>query len=549
VANEARVFHEGERALQAREGRTEEAASLGRRMVRDYLTEEHRDFYEQLPFLVIGARDREGRPWATLLAGDAGVLEVPDTRRLRVRALPPVGDPLRGALSEGAEVGALGIEFHTRRRNRINGRVARESSGDLEISVKQAYGNCPQYIQERLYRVTKAADKPARSTSDIFTPALKRFVESADTFFIASGVTSRSDDRSGGMDASHRGGPPGFASVRGERELWFPDYAGNNLFNTLGNLQRDPRCGLLFVGFERGDTLQLTGRAVVDWEHPEIADIPGARRLVRFELDQALLLQDTLPLRFDRPAAEAALRLRVAHKVREAEDVMSLLLEHEDGGPLPSFLPGQYLTLELEVPGEPDPVVRTYSLSAAPDQKCYRITVKRETLGVGSRFLHDQIQVGQVLGARPPRGDFALDTSGDRPVVLLSAGVGVTPMVSMLGALLKRDERRMVWFVHGARSGREHALRDNVRCAAAGSEHVIVHVAYSRPEPGDVQGRDYDSEGRVDGTLLDALLSDLEADFYLCGPPPFMGSLLDALAERRVPDERIHTETFGPSSG
>ncbi len=104
MADEAEVFHEGERALQAREGRTEEAASLGRRMVRDYLTEEHRDFYEQLPFLVIGARDREGRPWATLLAGDAGVLEVPDTRRLRVRALSPVGDPLRGAVSKGAEV-------------------------------------------------------------------------------------------------------------------------------------------------------------------------------------------------------------------------------------------------------------------------------------------------------------------------------------------------------------------------------------------------------------------------------------------------------------
>ncbi len=122
-------------------------------------------------------------------------------------------------------------------------------------------------------------------------------------------------------------------------------------------------------------------------------------------------------------------------------------------------------------------------------------------------------------------------------------------MVSMLGALLKSERHPTVWFVHGARSGREHTLRDNVRCAAAGSERVIVHVAYSRPESGDVRGRDYDSEGRVDGALLDALLPDLQADFYLCGPPPFMGSLLGVLAERGVSDERVHTETIGPSSG
>jgi ferredoxin-NADP reductase len=302
---------------------------------------------------------------------------------------------------------------------------------------------------------------------------------------------------------------------------------------------------LLFVDFETGGMLQLTGRAEIDWDSEDVGRYAGARRLIRFTLEEANWLEEALPLRWDF-AAEAARELRLVKKTRESADVVSFVFESEDGQSLTDFAAGQHLPIEIDLPGHAEPTTRTYSLSNGPDDRRYRISVKRESLGAGSRYLHDSIAVGAILSARAPAGDFVLD-HGRRPVVLVSAGIGVTPMVSMLHALAESAEARPVWFVHGARDGRHHALADEVRTLAAKSDFVRTHVSFSRPLPEDLERRDFDAQGRVNAALLESLLPDLDVEFYLCGPIAFMADLQSELEDLGVSSDQIHSESFGPA--
>ena len=543
--DEPSPFHAGEQQVQDRLG-VRDIEDWARKVVRPYLPEEHRAFHTAMPFLVAAARDAEGRPWPTLLAGREGFVTSPDPRSLVIAAKPVPGDALEGALVEGADLGILGIELAARRRNRVNGRVRENGSGAIVFAVEQSFGNCPQYIREREWRSVdgEPAGTPTRGTR--LTPSQREWVASADTFFIASGHRGDGEDPTFGMDASHRGGDPGFVQVVSDTRLMFPDYAGNNHFNTIGNLVLDPRAGLLFVDFETGSLLQLTGQATIDWDSEAVARTPGARRLVTFDIDEIVELPTAVPLRWD-ASAESVRSLRLVEKIPESDDVTSFVFEARDGGPLPSFQAGQHLPIELHVPGFEEPVRRTYSLSGAPSDERYRISVKREPKGLASRHLHDSVEVGTILEARTPAGDFLLPCS-KCPVVLVSAGVGVTPMASLLHDLAEEAGERPVWFVHGVRDGGHHPLAREVREVAARHPGVRVHVAYSRPKVGDEMGRDYDSEGRVDGELLDRLMGGLDAHYMLCGPTGFMANVQTALEHLGVPAERIHTESFGPKS-
>jgi len=536
-------FHEGEQQVQRLLGVREEIEPWARKVVHPFLPEQHREFYAGLPFLVAAARDREGRPWATLLTGPPGFAHSPEAGRLGIGAGPIAGDALEGQLEAGSELGLLGIELATRRRNRVNGRLQRSPSGDLELSVDQAFGNCPQYIHEReWHRVDPAAEPARRHTT--FSAGLRAAIEGADTFFIATGHRGEGEAASFGMDASHRGGPAGFVKIEGDRRLVFPDYAGNNHFNTIGNLVMDPRVGILFVDFERGSMLQLTGRAVIDWNSPAVAQHPGARRLVVFDLEEAVELPGALPLCWD-DRALATRPLRLAKKVRESDDVRSFHFEAADGGRLEDFEAGQHLPIELEIPGETAPVRRTYSLSGRPGEAGYRLSVKREPRGVASRYLHDHLEEGDVVNARVPAGAFVLP-HGDRPVVLLSAGIGVTPMLSMLASLVAAKDPRPVWFLHGARDGAHHAHAVEIRDLVGRGHQAQLHVSYTRPASADVLGQDYNAAGRLDAARVAEEVQNLDADFFLCGPPAFMAQLQEGLESLGVPSERIHAESFGP---
>ena len=537
-------FHEGERRVQARLG-VRDIEGWARKVVRDRMPAQHRDFHTSLPFLVVSARDGDGRPWATLLEGPEGFVDAPDDRTLVIDALPVAGDALHGAIVPGGDIGILGIELATRRRNRINGRAREVGTGGFTFRVDQAFGNCPQYIREREWRrVDQEAPGPARRGNRL-SAAQGDWIASADTFFIASGHRGDGESPTYGMDASHRGGDRGFVEVVSETRLRFPDYAGNNHFNTLGNLLVDPRAGYLFVDFDSGSLLQLTGRTSIDWESDDLVRFPGARRLITLDIDEVVEITSAVGLRWTSDAASVR-SLRLIEKNSESDDVTSFVFESRDGGPLPDFAPGQHLPIELDIPGGDEPVRRTYSLSNQPGEGRYRISVKREPQGLASRFLHDHLEPGAIINSRLPAGDFSVNCD-TCPLVLVSAGVGVTPMASILLSAMRNRDKRRIWFVHGARDGKHHPLAGEVSASAAGRSNVELHVAYSRPGPDDRRGVDYDTRGRIDGGLLVGLVDATDAHYFLCGPTRFMAEVQADLEHRGVSPDRIHTESFGPA--
>lgn len=296
-------FHSGEEALQARAGSRDRLAEVGPRVIRPAMPETHQAFFGQLPFVVIGAVDGTSQPWASLLAGAPGFIAAPADDRLRIEALPPAGDPLEGLLKAGARVGLLGIEAHTRRRNRANGRVVAVDSMGIDIHVEQSFGNCPKYIQPRLAEY--APGQEARPKNLDFTglgEPVRALVAAADTFFIASAHPDDDGLPAHGVDVSHRGGPAGFVHIAGDT-LTVPDLAGNNYFNTLGNLLLAPRAGLLFIDFARGDLAWLAADAEIVHEGPALAAHPGALRLLRLHVCASRFARQAVALRWQPPPA------------------------------------------------------------------------------------------------------------------------------------------------------------------------------------------------------------------------------------------------------
>lgn len=305
-------YHEGERSFQAQVGVRERAESMGRRMIRDFMPDQHRALFTQLPLVLVGSLDRAGRPWASVSFGPPGFVTSPDARTLRVDARVVEGDPLADGLTVGSPLGLLGIQLETRRRNRANGRVEARDEHGFTLRVEQSFGNCPQYIQARAPRhVDDRKPGTPRREGARLGAAAARCIEASDTCFVASasGPTPGSDAREG-VDVSHRGGRPGFVRVelRGDAHvLTLPDFAGNRSFNTLGNLHAYPRAGLLFVDFATGDLLSITCTATIVREGDDLARFSGAERLVVLRVEEGRWLPRALPL--DWSSAEPAPQL------------------------------------------------------------------------------------------------------------------------------------------------------------------------------------------------------------------------------------------------
>jgi len=286
-------FHEGEQRVQERVGVRERIERMGRNIVRDFMPAEHREFFEDLPFLVVGSADAHGALWASLLVGEPGFVQAPTPRSLQVRASPLPDDPLAGNLLVGAPLGLLGIELATRRRNRANGRIARVAGAAFELAIDQSYGNCKQYIQPRagVFAPPEARARPLLERARLSPDALE-ILARTDTSFIAT--SSRDAERGGaeGIDVSHRGGPPGFIHTQQADTatvLTLPDYYGNFMFNTFGNLEVNPHAGLLALDFQGGALLSLSGTARVLWEDPRVAAFADAERLLEFRVQAGWL--------------------------------------------------------------------------------------------------------------------------------------------------------------------------------------------------------------------------------------------------------------------
>lgn len=285
------TYHPGEIEVQRRAGVREAAEEVGA-IVGGRIPPALVPILAGFRLVVAASIDERGRLWASLLTGPHGLLRAVDETRIRLEARPTPGDPLGTNLAGRPELGLLAFDPATRRRARFNGRGVLEPAGGITLDVEQAYGNCRKYIQLRHFEevAEPPTGTPIRSTA--LSARQREWMATADTFFIASAHPE------GGADASHRGGAPGFVRVEGRR-LSFPDYAGNNMFNTLGNLSADPRAGLLFVDFAGGDLLQLTGRARLLWDPVSVAAHHGARHVaVEFDVDEVLETPAGSPLRW-----------------------------------------------------------------------------------------------------------------------------------------------------------------------------------------------------------------------------------------------------------
>jgi len=298
VEGKPSTWHDGEIALQRTVGVAERMARHAASIVRDHLPEQHRHFYPQLPFIVLGSVDADGDAWATLRGGEPGFAHSPNPSLLRVNVPRDPGDPAEGGLNDGDTVALLGIELDTRRRNRANGPILRSSPDRFDIEVEQAFGNCPKYIQARDFEFVRdpaaLSPEPARHLTRLDDNA-RKLITRADTFFVASYVDLPHGRQ---VDISHRGGKGGFVRLSDDGVLTIPDFTGNRLFNTLGNLLVNPKSGLLFVDFETGDMLQLSGDSEVLLESPDIAAFLGAERFWRFAPRRILFRASALPLRW-----------------------------------------------------------------------------------------------------------------------------------------------------------------------------------------------------------------------------------------------------------
>jgi ferredoxin-NADP reductase len=243
------------------------------------------------------------------------------------------------------------------------------------------------------------------------------------------------------------------------------------------------------------------------------------------------------------PAWRGFRPLRVSRKVRESGNVISLLLEPTDGQPIAVPLPGQFVVLQLG-PASAPALMRSYSLSGEPGAAYYRVSVKREAHGAAGGYVDDKLQVGDIVQASAARGSFTL-RPGDTPVVLLSAGIGVTPVLAMLHSLAAEASTREIWWLYGTRNGREHPFAGETRGLLNALADHHSHICYSSPDPEDRPNVDFDAPGRLNMKVLQQLDLPYDGDFYICGPSTFMSDLTAGLAALGVARDRIHTETFG----
>ncbi|MBV1910442.1 MAG: pyridoxamine 5'-phosphate oxidase family protein [Kangiellaceae bacterium] len=581
-------FHQGEHNIQQRLGVRESMERFGRMVIRDHMPEQHRIFYQQLPFIVLGHSDPSGAPWASIVSRPPGFIESPSERELLINAPVDPADPLFDTLeinqsqSKQTKLGLLGIELPTRRRNRLSAHVSSMTNESLSLVIEQSFGNCPQYIQARKFEFI-SSQEIGRSTFESFHKLDKRaknIIESADTFFIASAFDSGNELASDGADVSHRGGRPGFVKVQNDGKLVIPDYRGNNHFNTFGNIEETGKAGLLFVDFNSGELLTLTGNAKIIWDSPEIKYFEGAQRLLEFEVTKGRFIKNAIAARWSKPEyspnslltgtwAEASsarhaeqkrqqwLDYQVESIADESKNIRSFYLKPTEGN-IFNFKPGQFLTIRLLINGKP--LIRTYTISSATSDGIYRISVKRDSVksnelrdGIVSNYLHNKVRSGQVIQAKAPAGNFVFETDKQKPALLVAAGIGITPMISMLRQSLidaiKTRYLRPITLIAIARNESERAFYDEIESLVDGSNGQInVYWCLTEPENKTKTHTTFNLKGRPSDEIYRQLLPSKQTDVFLCGTSDFMQQTYDMIRKIGLSDHAIHAESFGPSS-
>lgn len=553
-------WHEGELALQRVVGVEQQMSEVGRKVVRPFLTPQLQSFFPQLPFVAAAAIDVDGWPWVSLLEGSPGFVHAPDESRLDLALTPPADDPLTPLLTNGANIGLLGIELHTRRRNRVNG-VLQGSAAEWQLEVVHAFGNCPQYIHD-WSAIRPVLPQPGSvlsirdSTLDQLPERVLAHIDQALTAFVGSYART---DQGIEVDASHRGGKPGFIR-RLEADLILPDFAGNRFFNTLGNVLSSGRAAVVIPDFASGDVLHLSGEArLVDEESVgarylgaerywcltprHIVWRPGALHWRSHANEVAVEVEPHGP--WEALALSTLQRVQVTAVVQETPEIRSFYLKsYQQGKALAPFKAGQFITLRVPCL-DGTHLVRSYTLSNIMTgdgcRPVYRISVKAD--GEGSRYLHRSLQVGSELSVSLPRGSFTAHTNGSECThwVLLGGGIGITPILSLAHGLTVTG-RGPVTLVQSVREVAEAPFGSELRDLQVRGLSLRRHVTGSKASSNEwIAGRI--SLAQV---LADKALSEVQ--LYLCGPATFVQHYHEeALALGLAPDQ-IHTEAFDPSA-
>jgi ferredoxin-NADP reductase/MOSC domain-containing protein YiiM/ferredoxin len=452
-----------------------------------------------------------------------GVFKDPVTGPCSVRKLNIVGDGQGDLAGHGGEERAVFVyqidsyrhwERELGRSDFVYGQFGEnftvQGLGDDEVCIGDRYR-----IGTALFEVTQPRVTCYRVGIRMNDPRIPALLVSHHRPGFYFRVLEEGDVQAGDEIVKLASGPEGMAVAEVDALLYLPGHPRQDLLRAL-------RIPALSPGW------QASFRALVEGD-------PGS--------GNAGLIAASPP-----PAWPGFRTLTVTGIQRESDSVISIRLEDPDGAPLPPARPGQYLTLRIRLEGQKTSVLRNYSLSGPPDTGYYRITVKREHDGIASGYLHTRLAVSDRLDIAAPRGTFILDRS-DAPVLLISAGIGATPVLAMLHALAHDHTERGIWWLHGARSSRDHAFAAEARALLASLPNVHTRVFYSRPDPNDAEGRDFDGTGRLTAALLAELGPPRDAEAYLCGPTPFMEDISAGLAAIGLEASHIHTEPFGPAPG
>ncbi len=514
-------------------------------------------FISQQNMLVMSSVDDQGQVWASLLIGNPGFISAPNKTSLRLDTRMMMtyrDDPLWHNIKTIPNVGLLAIELGTRRRYRVNGHIELSEDTKFTITVEQAYPNCPKFIQCRQLKFPQTVMNNQSLLSSKGTALSSEqclLIEKADSFFVGSAnvIEQQTDDMITGSvdsfscDASHRGGYPGFIEIINGKRLRIPDYQGNGIFNTLGNIQLYPKAGLIFIDFKQGVLLQITGDAKIFWQQDDPNNKTGGTQ--RFwELDIKAWQQTQLPIDlswefFDysphnprtidnkQPQVDQ-LTLKISQIKQKSETIKSYRLVAADGEILPVFEAGAHLPIIITLENG-EKVERHYSLlSSHHDHRYYDIAVQREEKGRGgSKYIHQQWIENSLITAKSPRNAFPLSPIG-KHTILIAGGIGMTPILSMLRFLVEKQASFAIHYT--AKTEADLAFKNEVFNLAGEKTHL------------------YFSQGEnVNRLDLKSLMSQSQRDshIFLCGPVRMIEAVRDLGNEFNWQAEHIHFENFG----
>lgn len=537
-------FHPGELAVQALANEADVAQRNGT-VVSNHIIKGALLFIAQQSMTVVSSTDESNQIWTSVLFGEPGFINAQDDQHIlldRHKIIQQSHDPLWSNIEHNTQVGLVIIELSTRRRLRVNGNIKRLTDGQYEITVAQAYPNCPKYIQRRQPNIPKSvlsyiAPKPNFGAE--LTLKQQELIAHSDSFFVGSGVANHHND------ASYRGGDPGFVTIVNNQQLLIPDYKGNSMFNTLGNFESNPHAGLVFIDFEQNQLLQLTGTAKVLWDQiDENNATGGTQRYWHFNVTawQETELPPTLNWTFfeysphnPKPLVTEELFLVISDIVQKSANIKLFKLMAKDGGILPAFEPGSHLPIEVELSAN-NTERRHYSIvSSSHDNRFYEIAVQQEKLGGGgSNYMHEKLRIGQIVKADFPVNEFSLSSAGKHHI-LIAGGIGITPILSMLRELTENNESFELHY--SVKTDDDLAFKEEIIELSGNNAHFYVTKRHSAQET---------SPTRIN---LNSLLAESRksSHVYMCGPVRMITAVKDTAYENNWQVSHIHYESFGHS--